>query len=320
MHGVERGTYGNVQRNYAKVSKISLVIMNNNLLEAHFLKVTSKGDFSLPLNLYSNLLKTTSPRNYLNAFDAGAFRGAFPERIAARSKEFQKVNIHCFDANKHNLDFIRDADIYPEITLNNVALIEGDQSEVIFSIPSTSYVDETRQRSWGGRVISKSELKHEDQFIVAAMSLCRYISINDLTAPGLLKIDVQGGELDVVKGASSYLKSIPLVHMECQLNGNRDINFVHYMQDQNFEVLFDEYQVGLKNESDIDLLEKLNIEIRHHINSSCIFCNSSSSSSAVELLNFLKKEGQNHFSYFQTDLMCINKTIINDWKTCIVGV
>ncbi|MFX8747328.1 FkbM family methyltransferase, partial [Acinetobacter baumannii] len=37
----------------------------------------------------------------------------------------------------------------------------------------------------------------------------------DLATPALLKIDVQGGELDVLKGAESLLSSFAAIYVEC---------------------------------------------------------------------------------------------------------
>ena len=59
-----------------------------------------------------------------------------------------------------------------------------------------------------------------------------------MNVPGLVKIEIQGGELDAIKGAKNYLKEIPLVYMECQLNSHNDIHFIEFMQNAGFEVFF----------------------------------------------------------------------------------
>ena len=176
----------------------------------------------------------------------GAFRGALPEQLTTRKDEFFAVNIHCFDANKWNIDFIKDLKFSNPINLNHKALIAGDSNEATFSISRTSYLDSRNKRSWGGRVITNSTKENEDQIIVPATNLSDYLSSSGISTPGLLKIDVQGGELEVVKGAKNHLKNIPLIHMECQLNHNKDIDFIEFMESEGLEVLFDEYQIGTK--------------------------------------------------------------------------
>lgn len=290
------------------------------MIIAHKLGRSSKNDFKLPLDLFGYLLRSFEFSQYLAVMDVGAFVGAFPEQIFSRKDEFSKIDIHCFDANKYNIDFIKGLSIANEIQLNHKALIADDCDEVTFSIPRTSYVDSTHKRSWGGRVIANSTTGNEDQIIVPATNISNYLSSNGISTPGLVKIDVQGGELDVVKGAGHQLRDIPLIHMECQLNHSRDIHFIEFMENNGFEVIFDEYQFGIKFDDEnklISLLEQLSIGIRRNHGPGCIFAYSTEK--VTDLIAFLRNEGPKYFTYFQTDLMCINKKILPNWKSWLTS-
>lgn len=291
--------------------------LSNQLILPHLLDSVSTSKFSLPLNLYSHLLSTIDSSKYLEVLDVGSFKGAFIDALNRRKNEFPDVKVHCFDAFQKNIKYLENNIQYANLALNHSAVVEGEHPEVTFSIPRNSYTDEGN--TWGGRAVTKERAcslsNIEDQITVPAVNLSNYIANTRMNVPGLVKIDIQGGELDAIKGAKNYLKEIPLVYMECQLNSHNDIHFIEFMQNAGFEVFFDEYQIGTHldgKEMLTDILNHLNIAVTQYLDHGCIYCHSNGP--LEKLMSFLKKDGNRVFTYFQTDLVCINKNIIKNWR------
>jgi hypothetical protein len=51
--------------------------------------------------------------------------------------------------------------------------------------------------------------------VVPVAPLTKYLSLEDLNQPALLKIDVQGYELEVLKGCDSLLFAFQYIYLEC---------------------------------------------------------------------------------------------------------
>jgi hypothetical protein len=61
----------------------------------------------------------------------------------------------------------------------------------------------------------------------------------DLPIPSFLKIDTQGSELDILKGAESVINQVDLVYLECPIiqynKGAPNIgDYIAYMKEKNF--------------------------------------------------------------------------------------
>jgi hypothetical protein len=82
----------------------------------------------------------------------------------------------------------------------------------------------------------------------------------ELTGPTLLKVDVQGGELEVLKGATTIMDQFEVIVLECglieTLIGQPIFHeYVAYLAEQNF-VVYDIIHTGF---SDIGLLAQIDL-------------------------------------------------------------
>ncbi len=70
---------------------------------------------------------------------------------------------------------------------------------------------------------------------------------DDLTeAPHFIKLDLQGGELEAIKGTGKFLVDVKVLYVETQLLGKE--NTCRYLSDSGFLVQFDKFQFGLRAE------------------------------------------------------------------------
>jgi FkbM family methyltransferase len=284
---------------------------------AHYSDKTSltSRKFGLPLNLLEKYLASTAPNASCSLIDVGAYRGSFVEAVRASCQSIRNLPVHCFDAFQGNVEAVRER-AFPAITVNHFAVTNQRTTNVTFSIPRNSYTN-SNVSTWGGRVVSVTRAQQladaEDQIEVPAITLEHYINTHLTARPALIKIDVQGGELDVVKSLGSYTSLIPLVYLECQLLRHRDLSFVNFMEEQGYDVIFDEFQVGLHHINDKpkfeDLCQKLDLKTTWFQDHGCIYC--TLSGSGKMLIAFLNSSEAGIFTYFQTDLLCLNRSETN---------
>jgi FkbM family methyltransferase len=88
--------------------------------------------------------------------------------------------------------------------------------------------------------LENTQYYESDQFqIVPAISLDSVIQSSNLPVPNFIKLDTQGSELDILRGAERILPKVDLVYMECPIvcynQGAPTIqDYLNYMQSQNF--------------------------------------------------------------------------------------
>lgn len=140
----------------------------------------------------------------------------------------------------------------------------------------------------------------------------------DLTAtPDFVKLDLQGGELEAIKGMGRFLSDVKVLYVEAQLNMDNDA--CQYLAENGFNIFFDKFQFGLRAgqiEVPILKLEKLGIRIDkmrlpsgtgmplifwgYLENGRNLF---QDYSFTQEVREIIKEAG---IGYFQTDAICVN--------------
>lgn len=155
--------------------------------------VKTSGESSL-INLFSNINK------HKIIIDTGAHKGEFTDLVLSN---LSNVTIHQFEPQQLCIDVLekkyKDNDnvIINEFALSNT---EG-QSQIYYTEEGT-----------GGASLTERKLKHNDATIegneqVKIDTLETYINNSDIDNIDLLKIDVEGNELDVLRGGENLFKN-----------------------------------------------------------------------------------------------------------------
>ena len=148
--------------------------------------------------LFSMLKESCTPP--LCIFDVGANKGQFLQ-MALSNLDADKCQIHCFEPCSHAFDILsRNARGNPFVSLHNIGLgKEKGEFNLYYDKPGSGTASLTKRRlDHFGVTISNLEK-------VAIDTLDNYCSNRDIKSIDLLKIDVEGHELDVLSGAKNML-------------------------------------------------------------------------------------------------------------------
>jgi FkbM family methyltransferase len=145
----------------------------------------------------------------LVAFDVGANKGLY---TSALTKRFPNLTeIHAFEPNKtlysNVLTHLRSS----KVKINNLALGSTEGEAILFSVPGQSGLGSlTKRELW------HHDLEASEQSAVEVSTLDKYCQSAGVVNIDILKIDVEGHELDVLAGATKMLdeKRIQLVQFE----------------------------------------------------------------------------------------------------------
>ncbi len=130
-------------------------------------------------------------------FDVGANRGQFL-RLAIDETEGDEVDIHCFEpARAAFAELSRDFAGRHNIRLNNFGLGAEERDAVLYyDAPGSGLASLTQRR------LGHLGIDHSQQETVSIGTVDSYCDSNAIDAITLLKIDVEGHELDVLRGAA----------------------------------------------------------------------------------------------------------------------
>lgn len=155
---------------------------------------------------FNKILKKIIPDSHPIIFDVGAEDGDSTERYL---KLFSEPNIHNFEPRPDQFEIMKSKfNDKKNIYINNFAL--GSKAEIkIFN-----------QIKGGGRssflISTVDDLSKQEQIEVEVETVDTYVKKNNIKKINLLKIDVQGFEDEVLKGAQETLKlnKIDIIELE----------------------------------------------------------------------------------------------------------
>jgi FkbM family methyltransferase len=175
-------------------------------------------------------------------FDVGANIGGFVGDLMLRAP---LARFHCFEphpeifeALKRNCVKYGMLDNKPRAIANNFALGSREETKEFIltdrSVCSSFFEPTDKHRSWAGQWCET-----KDKAIVQVKTLRDYALANKIENAKLLKIDAQGYELEVLKGAGDFLPQIEYVYSEVQFSNLYDgapiwTDVIKFMHQQGF--------------------------------------------------------------------------------------
>ena len=165
-----------------------------------------------PFEMQRRLLKTSNDRE-LTIFDIGANRGQTARRYRAK---FPNAQIHCFEPFPESVaaleqHFATD----PKIRIVPKAVTDTT-GPATFHVNAQTDTNSLLPRPTSDRRYYPKTAGPKDTIEVETINLDDYVSENNLAGIDILKFDIQGGELNALRGATELLGSgqVSLIYTE----------------------------------------------------------------------------------------------------------
>lgn len=165
-------------------------------------------DLSVAISCFDgefNILEGLFPKDYNGVIvDAGGYIGT---AAMALSELYPKANIISIEPSKDNYRILKkNISKYPNITSIYGALVASDKKKVTLKNRKTG--------AWGYTIVNapKDSLNVDIMGEVPCYKLSNLgVDIKDI---GILKLDIEGGEYDIMKNDTESLQSIPVILVE----------------------------------------------------------------------------------------------------------
>lgn len=147
-------------------------------------------------------------------FDVGANKGQFL-RLALQEAQPELTQIHCFEPSKAAFEALNAAyGACGNVRLNNTALAAKHGDAVLyFDQPGSGLASLTKRR------LGHFGISHVGQEPVSVETLDSYCMANGIETIDLLKIDVEGHELDVLLGATAMFEKSAIAAVTFEFGG-----------------------------------------------------------------------------------------------------
>ena len=178
--------------------------------------------FRLNITL-DNLIKDGIEIN--TVYDIGAFHGEWSQFLNKTSLKNKKF--YCFEANDAHEEIIKKKGFE-----YSIGVLSDKKKEVEFYSMNHSgdsyYLEQTNFYKKDIKAIKKITSTLDD-----------IVNEKKFTLPDLIKIDTQGAEIDILKGASNTISKASLIYLECpivkyNLNAPNFNDYINYLETINF--------------------------------------------------------------------------------------
>ena len=153
-------------------------------------------------------------------FDVGCFNGNFSRKLI-KDLKLKKVNFYLFDANP-NLK-IKEFKYFNEVFSNKISYRKFNLNTFFPSSGSSlkKTIKDDKLWNFSRRLITMKFNKPFTIIKVKTNTLDNFCKIKKIKRVDLLKIDVEGSELDVLRGAKKLLNSVNIIQLEILQRKNK---------------------------------------------------------------------------------------------------
>ena len=153
-------------------------------------------------------------------FDVGCFNGNFSRKLI-KDLKLKKVNFYLFDANP-NLK-IKEFKYFNEVFSNKISFRKFNLNTFFPSSGSSlkKTIKDDKLWNFSRRLIT---MKFNQSFAIIKVktnTLDNFCKIKKIKRVDLLKIDVEGSELDVLRGAKKLLNTVSIIQLEILQRKNK---------------------------------------------------------------------------------------------------
>ena len=153
-------------------------------------------------------------------FDVGCFNGNFSRKLI-KDLKLKKVNFYLFDANP-NLK-IKEFKYFNEVFSNKISYRKFNLNTFFPSSGSSlkKTIKDDKLWNFSRRLIT---MKFNQSFAIIKVktnTLDNFCKIKKIKRVDLLKIDVEGSELDVLRGAKKLLNTVSIIQLEILQRKNK---------------------------------------------------------------------------------------------------
>jgi FkbM family methyltransferase len=170
-------------------------------------------------------------------FDVGANKGQYLS-VLFNELSHRNFEIHCFEPGKYSFEILKNnAPDSAKVKLNNIGLGQSDgEFPLYYNEKGSGLASLTKRR------LDHFNLNFSESEKIRLTTLDNYCMQNGIEHIHLLKLDVEGHELDVLKGADKMFsnKSIDIVTFEfggCNIDTRSFFqDFYYFFKEQNMEI------------------------------------------------------------------------------------
>jgi len=194
----------------------------------------NRSDFTTNGELW--LLKTILPE-LKTVFDVGSHVGKWASQLLQLNP---RIDLHCFEPSKNTFQIIQEKEFGENVICNNFGIGSDNTRKTLFVYGDLSEGNSLYLRRGLEKIVG-AELQAETEQ-VEIRTLDSYCSEKNIEEIDFLKIDVEGNELDVIKGGKKYFESerIKIVQFEyggCYIDSRILLkDFFDFFNEMNYSV------------------------------------------------------------------------------------
>lgn len=151
-------------------------------------------------------------KNFKTVFDVGANIG---EWTALVSDIMPESRIYSFEPSKHTFEILSKQNFNNKVSLHNIGLGEKNETKDFFICTNDSTLNSVFHRDIKNETL-KQDVRTENAVFETLDSFCVKNNINNIS---FLKIDTEGNELSVLKGAEQYIKGSRIGAIQFEYGG-----------------------------------------------------------------------------------------------------
>jgi len=167
-------------------------------------------DFNIHRNGEKRVIDLIDVQHPLCVFDVGANVGEWSLMF---SDKYPGSIIHAFEIRKHTGEVLVDkCRLNKNIVINNVGLSDSDEDIVIY-YSSSDNLDATSTH-YPLFEMAENMKGYDNKEVCSVRKSLGYVEMNNIAKIDFLKIDVEGMELDVIRGFGDFIKKITIIQFE----------------------------------------------------------------------------------------------------------